>query len=146
MGGLWVNPDPEVKGHSTLPVCITPHIPLGFPFYPGWAPGITGFPRSLCNKREEGKAQSLKEWHSYWIWQKLVQFSSVAQSCLTLCDLMNCSMPGLPVQHQLPEPTQTHVHWVGDTIWPFHPLSSPSLPAFNLFQHQGLFKWVVSSH
>ena len=74
-----------------------------------------------------------------------VQFSSVAQSCPTLCNPMNCSMPGLPVHHQLPEFTQTHVHWVGDAIQPSHPLSSPSL-AFNLSQHQGLFKWVSSSH
>ena len=61
--------------------------------------------------------------------------SLVAQSCLTLCDPMDHSTPGLPVHHQLPEFTQTHVHWVGDTIQPSHPLSSPSLPAFNLFQH-----------
>ena len=59
-----------------------------------------------------------------------VQFSSVAQSCLTLCDPMNCSTPGLPVHHQLPEFTQTHVHRVGDAIQPSHPLSSPS-PAPN---------------
>ena len=67
-------------------------------------------------------------------------FSSVAQSCLTLCDPMNRSTPGLPVHHQLPESTQTHVHCVGDAIQPSHPLSSPSPPAFNLSQHQGLFK------
>ena len=59
---------------------------------------------------------------------------------------MDCSMPGLPVHHQLPEFTQTHVHWVGDAIQPSHPLSSPSPPAFNLSQHQGLFQWVSSSH
>ena len=75
-----------------------------------------------------------------------VQFSSVAQSCPTLCDPMGCSTPGLPVQHQLPLFTQTHVHWVGDAIQPSHPLSSPSLPALNLSQHQGLFQWVSSSH
>ena len=62
----------------------------------------------------------------------LVQFSSVAQSCLTLCNPMNHSMPGLPVHHQLLEFTQTHVHWVGDAIQPSHPLSSPSFTAFNL--------------
>ena len=66
------------------------------------------------------------------------QFSSVAQLCLTLCDPMNCSTPGLPVHHQLPESTQTHVHRVGDAIQPSHPLLSPSPPTFNLFQHQGL--------
>ena len=74
-----------------------------------------------------------------------VHFSSVTQSCPTLCDPMNCSTPGFPVHHQLPEFTQTHVHWVGDAIQPSHPLSS-SPPAFNLSQHQGLFKWVTSSH
>ena len=74
------------------------------------------------------------------------QFSSVIQSCLTLCDPMNCSMPGLPVHHQLPEFTQTHVHWVDDAIQPSHPLSSPSPPALNLSQHQDLFQWVSSSH
>ena len=69
-----------------------------------------------------------------------IQFSSVAQLCLTLCDPMNCSTPGLPVYHQLPEFTQTHVHRVGDTIQPSHPLSSPSPSAFNLSQHRGLFQ------
>ena len=59
---------------------------------------------------------------------------------------MDCSTPGFPVHHQLPEFTQTHVHWVGDAIQPSHPLSSPSPPAFNLSQHQGLFQWVSSSH
>ena len=67
------------------------------------------------------------------------QFSSVAQSCPTTCNPMNRSTPGLPVHHQLPESTQTHVHWVGDAIQPSHPLSSPSPPALNLSQHQGLF-------
>ena len=76
----------------------------------------------------------------------IVQFSSVAQSCLTLCDSMNCSMPGLPVHHQLLKSTQTHVHWGGDAIQPSHPLLSPSPPAFNLSQHQSLFKWVSSLH
>ena len=75
-----------------------------------------------------------------------VQFSSVPQSCLTLCDPMNHSTSGLPVHHQLPESTQTHVHWVGDTIQPSHPLSSPSSPVLNLSQHQGLFKWVRFLH
>ena len=75
-----------------------------------------------------------------------VQFSSVTQSCLTLCDPINRSTPGLPVHHQLPESTQTHVHQVSDAIQPSHPLSSPSPPALNLSQHQGLLKWVSSSH
>ena len=68
-----------------------------------------------------------------------VQFSSVAQSCPTLWDPLDCSMPGLSIHHQLPEFTQTHVHWVSDAIQPSHPLSSPSPPTFNLPQHQGLF-------
>ena len=75
-----------------------------------------------------------------------VQFSSVAQSCPTLCNPMNHSTPGLPVHHQLPESTQTHVHWFGAAIQLSHPLSSSSPPALNLSQHQGLFKWVSSSH
>ena len=97
-------------------------------------------------------------WQRYWnvttvimfvnsiLLTKVLQFSSVAQSCTTLCDPMNCSMPGLPVYHQLPEPTQTHVHWVSDAIQPSHPRSSPSSPALNLSQHHGLFKWVSSLH
>ena len=66
------------------------------------------------------------------------QFSSVTQLCSTLCDPVDCSTPGLPIRHQLPKLAQTHVHRVGDAIQPFHPLSSPSPPAFKLSQHQGL--------
>ena len=76
----------------------------------------------------------------------IIQFNSVAQLCLTLCTPMNCSAPGLPVHHQLPKFTQTHVRWVGDAIQPSHPLSSPSLPAPTPSQHQSLFQWVNSSH
>ena len=76
----------------------------------------------------------------------LTQFSSVAQSCPTLCDLMNRSTPGLPVHHKLPEFTQTHADRVGNAIQSSHPLSSPSHPAPNPYQHQGLFQWVNSSH
>ena len=71
---------------------------------------------------------------------RIVQVSSVSQSCLTLCDPMNRSTPGLPVGHQLPESTQTHVHRVSDAIQPSHPLSSPSPPALNLSYHQGIFQ------
>ena len=67
-------------------------------------------------------------------------------SCPTLCNSMNQSTPGCSVHHQLLESTQTHVRWVGDAIQPSHPLLSPSPPALNLFQHQGLFKWISSSH
>ena len=74
-------------------------------------------------------------------------FSSVQLlSCVWLCNPMDCSTPGLPVHHQLSEPTQTHVYCVSDVIQPSYPLSSPSPPAFNLSQHQGLFQWVSSSH
>ena len=76
---------------------------------------------------------------SPWLFNLYAEFSSVAQSCPTLCDPMNCSTPGFPVHHQLPELTQTHVHLVGDAIQLSHPLSSPSPPAFNLSQHQGIF-------
>ena len=79
----------------------------------------------------------------------LDSFSSVQFSHSVVSDSLRPherSTPGLPVHHQLPESTQTHVHWVGDAIQPSHPLSSPSPPALNLSQHQGLFKWVSSSH
>ena len=90
---------------------------------------------SLLHLASAGSAQWLR-----------VQFSSVTQSCPTLCDPMNHSMPGLPVHHQLPEFTQTHIHRVGDAIQPFHPLSSPFPPVPNPSQHQSLFQWVNSSH
>ena len=74
---------------------------------------------------------------------KLIIFYSVQLlSCVWLCDPIDCSTPVFPAHHQFPELTQTHVHWLGDDIQPSHPLSSPSPPAFNLSQHQGLFKWV----
>ena len=74
------------------------------------------------------------------------RFSSVSQSCPTLWDPRDCSTPGFPVHHQFLEPTQTHVHRVSDAIQPSHPLLSPSSPAFNLSQHQGLLQWVCSSY
>ena len=88
----------------------------------------------------DGQVNVVKHFYPQLFYQaSSVQFSSVTQSCLTPCDPMNCSMPGLPVHHQLPEPTQTHVHWVSDGIQPSHPLSSPSPPVLNPTQHQGLF-------
>ena len=85
-------------------------------------------------------------WQSGVLDEREREFGSVqfTQSSLSLCDLVD-STPGFPVHHQLPEPTQTHVHWVGDAIQLSHPLSSRSLD-FSLSQHQGLFKWVSSSH
>ena len=86
---------------------------------------------------------SRQEYWSGLLFPSPVQFSSVAQSCPILCDPMNCSTPSLPVHHQLPEFTQTCLHWVGDAIQPSHPLSSPSPPALNPSQHQSL---PVSQH
>jgi len=83
---------------------------------------------------------------SRWFFILHIQFSSVIQSCPTLCDPMNHSTPGLPVHHQLSEFTETHVHQVSDAIQPSHPLSFPSPPAPNPSQHQTLFQWVNSSH
>ena len=94
----------------------------------------------------------LAAWHPYQSWHGqifILLFSSVQfshQSCPILCDPMDCSTPGLRVHHQLPEFTQTHVHWVDDAIQPSHPLLSPSPPTLNLSQHQGLFQWVSSSY
>ena len=89
--------------------------------------------KASCNTRLSRKAQGLLGQHEGWA---LLQFTSVARSCPTLCDPMDCSTPGLPVHRQLPEFTQTHVHQVGDAIQPSRPLSSPSLCIFNLSQHR----------
>ena len=105
--------------------------------------GVKNLPASAG---DTGDSSLIPDSWAYLNLHQSVQFSSVTQSCLTLCDPMDCSMPGLPVHHQLPELTQTHVHWVSDGIQPSHPLSSPSPPAFNLSQHQDLLKWVSSSH
>ena len=101
----------------------------------------------LCKMLPWGEA----EWWVYGLsvifpMSTSVQFSSVAQLCLTLCNPTDCSTPGFPVHQQLPELAQAQVHRVSDAIQPSHPLSSPSPPAFNLSQHQGLFKWVSSAH
>ena len=100
----------------------------------------TGLHRSILSKRMG--FQSLDRGWSFFVFffKGPVQFSSVAQSCPTLCDPMNRSTPGLPVHHQLPEFTQTHVYRVRDAIQPSHPLSSPSPPAPNPSQHQSLFQ------
>ena len=100
-----------------------------------------------CGNLNPGFGWVRSSWASAFLgWSRSVQFSSVAQSCPTLCDPMNHSTPGLPVHHQFPEFTQTHVHQVGDAIQPSHLLSSPSPPAPNPSQHQSLFQWVNSSH
>ena len=102
----------------------------------------------IAKTRKQPRYPSLDKWIKklWYIYTVEYQFSSITQSCLTLCDPMNRSTPGLPVHHQLPESTKTYVHRVGDAIQPSHPLSSPSPPALNLSQHQGLFTWVSSSH
>ena len=103
-----------------------------------------GKTNSHCSINEEWRENG-----SYWeilLDISSVQLSSVAQSCPTFCDPMNHSTPGLPVHHQLPKFTQTHIHRVGDAIQPSHPLSSPSPLAPNPSQHQSLFQWVNSSH
>ena len=89
--------------------------------------------------------ESPRFWHDWLLHFFQFSSSSVAQLCPTLCDPMNCSTPGLPVHHQLLELIQTHVHWVGDAIQPSHRVSSPSPPAPNPSQHQGLCQWVNSS-
>ena len=107
---------------------------------PVFLPGEFYGQRSLAGYSPwSGKKSDMTEWLG-------LQFSSVSQLCLTLCNPMNPSTPGLPVHHQLPEFTQTHVHWVSDAIQPSHILSSPSPPALNLSQYQRLFKWISSSH
>ena len=102
-------------------------------------PGTVADPEETEVSMEKSSRSNiqLSEWCCY---------CSVTKSCLTLCDPMDCSTPGLPVHHHLLEFSQTHVHGVGDAIQPSHPLSSPSPPAFSLSQHQGLFQWVSSLH
>ena len=111
------------------------------------------FPQSETDRKLRAKTQKAPEmWclnvglNKNIFKDSSVQFSSVAQSCPTLCQPMDCSTPVLPVHQQLLEFTQTHVHWVSDAIQLSHPLSFPSPPALKLSQHQGLFKWVSSSH
>ena len=110
---------------------------------PVFLPGNPQEQRSLMGYSPRGhKELDMTEWLKH----SNKQFNSVAQSCPTLCDPMDYSKLGFLVHHQLPEPTQTHVHWVGDAIQPSHPLSSPSPSAFNLSQDQSNFQWVSSSH
>ena len=108
----------------------------------------------------ENKPDKIKHWLKYihtdcdleltvaqiirFLQQNFLSVSSVTQLCPTLCNPMDCNTPGFPVHHQPPEPTQTHVHWVCEAIRLSSPLLSPSPPAFNLSQHQGLFQWVSS--
>ena len=121
-----------------------------------WSINMKSFPLFfLClflYQYSKSWSQSVLNTHAPWFhlfcsnFKIQPQFSSVTQLCPTLCDPMNCSTPGLPVHHQLPEFTQTHIHRGSDAIQPSHPLSSPSPPARNPSQHQSLFQWVNSSH
>ena len=110
-----------------LELCLTPHT-------------HTHKPQNKLNIRS-GTIKVLEESIG-----RTVQFSSVTQSCPILCNPMDCSTPCLPVHHQLPEFTQTHVHWISDAIQPSHPLPSHFPPAFNLSQLPGLCQWVSSSN
>ena len=105
-------------------------------------PEVNKIPAPCSSSLESGRW--LQNKNSQGLYRCSVLFRSVVQSCPTLCDPMNHSTPGLPVHHQLPEFTQTHVHRVSDAIQPSHPLSSPSPPDPNPSQHQGLFQWVNS--
>ena len=130
---LWMM-GPCSRSQSSLPSSrVSSHPPFPSPILPPmWGERI--------------HIEIFRDWVLHWNKLCSVQFSSVAQSCPTLCDPMNRSTPGLPVHHQLPESTQTHVHRVSDAIQPSHPLSSPSPPALNPSHHQSLFQWVNSSH
>ena len=130
---------------------------ISIPFVPSGCKNVCSF--ALSNKlsyayhvpyNSRGQHLKIYQWEQFANIEhspaSLVQFSSVAQSCPTLCNPLDCSTQGFPVHHQLLESTQTHAHWVSDAIQPSHLLSSPSSPALNLSQHQGLFKWLSSSH
>ena len=150
-GSLWPM---DYTGHGILQARILEWV--AFPFFNGSSQSkdrtqvtrIAGEFFTSWATREVHVSYPLKPiicWSAFGLFPCL-HFSSVTQSCPTLCDPMNHSTPGLPVHHQLPEFTQTHVHWVSDAIQLPHPLSSPSAPAPNPSQHQSLFQWVNSSH
>ena len=121
-----------------------------------WRTEKSGVLQSMGSQRVRHDLVTEQQWWTFPVVMSIInchgtceyvfQFSSVTQSCPTLCDSMDCSTLGLPIHHQLLEFTQAHVHRVGDAIQPSHPLSSPSPPAFNLSQHQGSFRWASSLH
>ena len=140
---------PLVPSLESLPFGCGPQVLSGSEFPCSYPTGLLVTAVFCCSFRPRDRHGGLLTWvpvASLSINLLSVQFSSVAQSCPTLCDPMNHSMPGLRVHQHLPEFTQTHIHWVGDAIQPSHPLSSPFPPAPNLSQHQGLFQWINSSH
>ena len=134
--------DHEISSSNYLNTCFC-QIPWGTKCLTSPWCSLRRYWRSIGFNPHRGRWQMALFSH----WQcSSVQFGSVTQSSLTLCDPMDCSTSGFPVHHQLPGFTQTHVHRVSDAIQPSHPLSSPSPPALNLSQHQGLFQWVSSSY
>ena len=141
----------EACDDSGSPTSLAPHPPL---FTPQWV-FFLQFETTLQQERRKQEPPSscqlpsaVESFLTYaWGREESSHYcGSVAKSCLTLCHPMDCSTPGSSVLHNLPEFAQTHVHWVGDSIHPSHLLLSPSPPAFNLSQHQGLLQWVSSSH
>jgi len=130
--------------HKTVHAYVTIHNLMGLYMYITYILLKNIYGNNPIYIRKEGEGERMQA--SLMKVFSSVQFSSVTQSCLTLCDPMNRSTPGLPVHHQLPEFTQTHIHRVSDAIQPSHPLLSPSPPAPNPSQHRSLFQWVNSSH
>ena len=126
--------------------CQTMVLDLGYKDILVSHPTLTITKGVILTLQEPGLLLSLQSWNRYIHPNSYQSVSSVPQSCPTLCDPMDWSTPGFPVHHQLQEPSQTYVHCAGDAIQPSHPPLSPSPPAFNLSQHQGLFKWVSSLH
>ena len=125
----------EDPGHNWSLQCPV-RLPHSLPwFYTTWGVGKS----VLATREKEINWFCVAYWSLLAKYPTHMTFSSVAQSCLTLCNPLDCSTPGLPVHRQLLDFTQTHVHWVSDIIQPSHPLSAPSPPAFNPSQHQGLF-------
>ena len=149
----------DIAAQMTLLNCKSDQVSPHSTHSSGFPPQSEEKPMTVCQHCSKSKIWNLPKQMNYWLHKGFLifpvvnhiavkgnQFSSVAQSCLNLCDPMDCNMPGFPVHHQLLELAQTHVHQVSDAIQPSHPLSSPSPPAFNRSQHQGLFQWVHSSH
>ena len=147
-GSWWTSPSSRVCklslrmgwGPETLRSSHSVHFHHCWESHPENSPTMSSTKSWRTKTSQVWKSLFLLKPHTCWRVSLNLQFSSVAQLCRTLCDPMDCSTPGLPVHHQLPEFTQTHVHRVGDAIQPSHPLLSHSPPTFNLSQHQGLFK------
>ena len=142
--GMWDLSSPT--RHQTHAFCIERRNPERWSAREVPWSGVFGTEKGTHPFENEEVINCKKQSKTKQDWTPSVQFSSVAQSCPTLCDPMNRSTPGLAVHHHLPEFTQTHVHRVSDAIQPSHPLSSPSPLAPNPSQHQSLFQWVNSSH